>query len=88
MAEIKGDNMAKIATEIRVTALKVQPFAYKDGKGEMVGGESLEMRASGFWKDEESGNHFPVSLHVTVYPGHGIVPAIGDCVNISVERER
>ncbi|MFL6427896.1 MAG: hypothetical protein ACJ71S_06600 [Acidobacteriaceae bacterium] len=77
--------MEKITTELRVTTLKVQPFAYKDGKGEMVGGESLEMRAAGFWVDD-NGDHFPASLHVTVYPGHGIVPAIGDCVSISVER--
>jgi hypothetical protein len=84
--EIKGENMEKVTAEIRVTGLKVQPFAYKDGKGEMVGGESLEMRAAGFWVDERTGDHFPASLHMTVYPGHGVVPAIGDCVKISVER--
>ena len=81
--------MEKVTAEIRVTGLKVQPFAYKDGKGEMVGGESLEIRAAGFWIDEgnhQSPNLYPVSLHMTVYPGHGVVPAIGDCVKISVER--
>ena len=77
--------MEKITAEIRVTSLKVQPFSYKDGKGEMVGGESLEMRAAGFWVD--AGDHFPVSLHLTVYPGHGVVPAIGDCVVVSVKRK-
>lgn len=82
--------MEKVAAEIvecslRVIGLKVKPFAYKDGKGEMVGGESMEMRANGFWVDEV-GNHYPVSLHMTVYPGHGVIPAIGDCVKISVER--
>ena len=41
--------MVQITAEVRVTSLKVQPFAYKDGKGELVGGESVEMRASGFW---------------------------------------
>jgi hypothetical protein len=86
------ENMDKVTAEIRVTGLKVQPFAYKDGKGEMVGGESLEMRAAGFWVSEGTKDgypildHFPVSLHMTVYPGHGVVPAIGDCVKISVER--
>jgi hypothetical protein len=81
--------MDNVTAEIRVTGLKVQPFAYKDGNGEMVGGESLEMRAAGFWIDEgdhRAANHFPVSLHMTVYPGHDVVPAIGDCVKISVER--
>ena len=77
--------MEKVTAEIRVTGLKVQPFAYKDGKGEMVGGESLEMRVAGFWVDDET-NHYPISLHMVVYPGHGVVPMIGDCVKISVER--
>jgi hypothetical protein len=77
--------MVKVEAEIRVTTLKVQPFAYKDGKEEMIGGESLEMRASGFWEDND-GNKYPTSLHMVVYPGHGVVPAIGDCVKISVER--
>jgi len=81
--------MDKVTAEIRVIALKVQPFSYKDGNNEMVGGESLEMRAAGFWVSEEPdtpANHYPVSLHMTVYPGHGVVPVIGDCVKISVER--
>ncbi len=83
--------MEKLTAELRVTSLKVQPFAYKDGKGEMVGGESMELRASGFWVDDsgpagEPSNYFPMSLHVSVYPGHGIVPVIGDCVTVSVER--
>jgi hypothetical protein len=77
--------MEKITAELRVTTLKVQPFSYRDGKGEMVGGESLEMRAAGFWIDDIQ-NHYPVSLHATVYPGHGVVPAIGDCVRVTVER--
>lgn len=78
--------MANITAEIRVTGLKVQPFSYKDGKEEMVGGESLVMKAYGFWEDND-GNKYPTSLHMTVYPGHGVVPAIGDCVTISVERK-
>ena len=78
--------MEKVTAEIRVTGLKVQPFAYKNGIGQEVGGESLEMRAAGFWVDEKTQDHYPVSLHMTVYPGHGVVPAIGDCVKISVER--
>jgi hypothetical protein len=76
--------MEKITAELRVTTLKVQPFSYKDGNGEMVGGESVELRAFGFWEQDE--DHFPVSLHMVVYPGHEVVPAIGDCVKISVER--
>lgn len=79
----------RIETEVRVTALKVLPFAYKDGKGEGIGGESMEMRAAGFWVLEQPNgvkDHFPISLHLTVYPGHVVIPAIGDCLRVSVER--
>jgi len=78
--------MEKITAEVRVTTLRVQPFSYKNGKDEPIGGESLEMRAAGFWVSD-SGDHFPVSLHATVYPGHGVVPSIGDCVTVSIERK-
>jgi hypothetical protein len=78
--------MEKITAEVRVTTLKVQPFAYKDGNGEPIGGESLEMRAAGFWVSD-NGDHFPASVHATVYPGHDVVPAIGDCVTVSIERK-
>jgi hypothetical protein len=70
--------MEKITAELRVLGLKVQPFTD-------VQGETLELRAYGFWKDEQ-GNEYPVSLHLTTYPGHGVVPHIGDDVSISVER--
>jgi hypothetical protein len=78
--------MEKITAEVRVTTLKVQPFAYKDNNGGLIGGESLEMRAAGFWVSD-NGDHYPVSIHATVYPGHGVVPAIGDCVIVSIERK-
>lgn len=84
MAGTNGGFMENITAELRVTAMKVQPFAYRDGKNEMVGGESLEMRAAGFW--EENDDLFPLSLHVTVYPGHGVVPAIGDNIRVTIER--
>jgi hypothetical protein len=85
MAEIKENTMDKVEAEVRVTSLKVKPFAYKDGKDEMVGGESMEMRAEGFWVGGK--DHFPISLHVTVPPGHAVVPAIGDCVSVIVQRK-
>jgi hypothetical protein len=84
--ESKEKIMEKITASLRVTTLKVQSFAYKDGIGEMAGGESLEMRASGFWVEEKTNDHFPISLHLTVYPGHGVVPEIGDNVVVSVSR--
>jgi hypothetical protein len=82
--------MEKITAEVRVTNLNVQSFAYKDGKGEMIGGESVAIKASGYWidspEDREGVDHYPISLHMIVYPGHGIIPALGDNLSITVER--
>lgn len=72
--------MEKITARLRVTNLNVKPFAYIDYKE----GECLELRAAGHWLEES--DQFPVSLHLTVYPGHGIVPAIGDPLVLTIER--
>ena len=86
--------MEKITAEVRVTNLNVQPFAYRQdcsrgSEGEMmIGGESVVLKASGFWEDKNSAEpqHYPVSVHITVYPGHEIIPALGDTLKITVER--
>ena len=78
--------MVRITAQVRVTSLGVQPFAYKNGKGEIVAGESVEMRASGFWVSSK-GDHFPISVHAAVDPGHGVVPALGDRVTLTIERK-
>lgn len=77
--------MEALTAEVRVTSQIIKPFTYKVEDIGMVGGESIELRASGFWKGDNE-DHFPVSLHLTVYPGHGVIPEIGDCLTISVTR--
>jgi hypothetical protein len=81
--------MEKITATVRVTDLNVRPFDYEvEGKVEV--GESVVIKASGHWKSDTANpevcDQFPVSLHMTVYPGHGIVPALGDNLSIAVER--
>jgi hypothetical protein len=89
--------METITAEVRVTNLNVQPFAFRrdcsrGSEGEMmVGGESVVLKASGFWEDsspetETKPDQYPVSVHLTVYPGHGIIPVLGDTLKITVER--
>lgn len=75
----------QLEAELRVTNLNVKPFAYHVEGMDAQGGESVEMRASGFW--EKDGDHYPISLHATVYPGHGIVPALGDNITVTIERK-
>lgn len=89
--------MEKVTASVRVTNLNVQPFAYRrdcsrGSEGEMmVGGESVVLKASGFWESPNAAANaepdlYPVSVHITVYPGHGIIPALGDALTITVER--
>ena len=88
--------MEKVTAEVRVTNLNVQPFAYRrdcsrGSEGEMMmGGESVVLKASGFWENTSAPpgtDLYPVSVHLTVYPGHGIIPALGDTLKVTVERE-
>lgn len=81
--------MEKITARVRVTDLNVRPFDYEvEGKVEV--GESVVVKASGHWKSDTSNpevfDQFPISLHMTVYPGCGIIPALGDNLSITVER--
>ena len=89
--------MEKVTAEVRVTNLNVQPFAYRrdcsrGSEGEMMmGGESVVLKASGFWEDVNPAINvepdlYPISVHITVYPGHGIIPVLGDTLKITVER--
>jgi len=83
-----GNGPLIVTADLRVTNLNIKSFTYK-GKGEEIDveGEALEMRASGFWKEETGSDAFPISLHATVYPGHGVIPAIGDEITITVCRK-
>jgi hypothetical protein len=81
-AGIDGENMEKVTTKLKVTNLKVIPFEYVPST---VMGEAVELRASGTWRDELERN-YPVSLNITVYPGHPVIPALGDEITITVER--
>jgi hypothetical protein len=84
--------MEKITASLRVTSCVVKPFAY--GKDQANIGEAVEIKATGTWdSDSQAPNqasdnnaHFPMSLHMTVYPGCGVIPVIGDHVIVTVER--
>jgi hypothetical protein len=53
-------------------------------------GEVLEVKAIGEWRslDEDGPHTFPVSLHITVYPGCGVIPVIGDHICVTIERDK
>jgi hypothetical protein len=90
MAGSKGAIMhdEKIEVVLRVKSCVIKPWQYNrlDPPG-----ECLEIKAEGGWVPTADvvtgpGGELPVSLHITVYPGCGVVPVIGDCVQITVER--
>lgn len=51
--------------------------------------EVLEIKAKGYWKESgamQSSSSWPVSLHITVYPGCSVIPVTGDHLKITIER--
>lgn len=92
----------KIVADLRATSEVVKQFDYVSkvsGVG-VVAGEVVELKASGTWTGVEvdddldssgttgvSHSHdFPVSLHVTMYPGCPVLPVLGDRVRVTIER--
>ena len=76
----------KIVTNLRVKSCVIKSFAYDvDRIGEVV-----EVKAEGLWASTEqlqpSTTDLPISLHITVYPGCGAIPWIGDNIQITIER--
>lgn len=84
----------KIVTSLRVKSCVIKRAEYVDGQLGKIEGEVLEVRAEGLWapqvpegsKSVAFNTDYPVSLHLTVYPGCGVVPVIGDSMVITVER--
>jgi hypothetical protein len=70
----------RIAAELKVTSCAVKAYP-------LVGvqdAEVIEIKAQGEWK--EGDYKYPISLHVTTYPGMGVIPPIGDTIRVTVER--
>jgi hypothetical protein len=72
----------------------------KFAKPKLGDSEVLEMRASGLWcsgfdvaAGENESSHYvegsieyPVSLHITMYPGCPAIPVVGDNIRVTIER--
>lgn len=79
----------KITAVLRVTGCTI------DDRGSLtarqaasIPGEVVEMKASGYWVPEytQGAPKYPASLHITVYPGCGAIPVVGDHIKVTVER--
>jgi len=82
------DSDDRIEAEVRVKSCTIKPFDYSNNGSPLKVGECLEIKAEGFWvpKDLIDTPMYPLSLHFTVYPGCGVVPVIGDNIQVTVER--
>lgn len=73
----------KVTAFPRVIAQVVKPFEYHTGHAKSVIGEVMEVRAVGVYGPDK----YPISVHITIPPGCGIIPPIGDCITVTVERD-
>jgi hypothetical protein len=67
----------EIVAHLRVTSQIIKPFQYSDTPGEVE-----EVKAVGVWGE----HNWPISLHITVYPGCGVIPIFGDDLQVTVTR--
>lgn len=76
-----NNNEGPLVVFPRVTSEIVKPFDF-GFENPVKGGEVVEIRATGFWSEF----NFPVSIHMTVYPGCEVLPPLGDHLKVTVER--
>ena len=71
----------KISAELRVVGCTVKKGVLRE--------EVIEVKASGDWESRADGRvptQYPISLHLTAYPGCAVIPSIGDNIKITIER--
>jgi hypothetical protein len=71
---------SQISTELRVVGCTVRKGINQS--------EVVEIKAQGSWSSSspDSSAEYPISLHITTYPGCAVVPSIGDNIRITIER--
>jgi hypothetical protein len=84
-----------IKTKLRVTSCSISPPKTKviyraatieEEPKSVDEVETMEIKALGNWNSEMGGTKYPVSLHLTAYPGCGVIPVIGDDIEITLTR--
>ena len=70
----------KLTARLRVISCTIR----QDSTLDRSPGEKLEVKASGLWKSENGKDSYPVSVHLTVYPGCPAIPAIGDDIEVVI----
>lgn len=78
--------ITKVLTELRVLSCVMKPFSYgvpdPNEPWTVEVGEVNVVKAIGTWGECK----WPVSLHITVPPGCGVIPHLGNGIKITVER--
>lgn len=67
----------------RVISETIKPFSYRANCSPASEGEVVEVRAAGVWQDQD-GERYPLSLHITVPPGCSFIPVTGDNLRVRV----
>lgn len=85
----------KIVGFLRVNSGAIKPFEFKAQCTPPVIGEVLEHKLNGDWDDRyedprmaqaaSSYEKYPMSLHVTIPCGKGVIPCVGDYVKVTIE---
>lgn len=91
--EFKDMPTDKVVAYTRVTRQEIKTQSVSlissDLLSSRVSSEVVEIRASGIWTEPctAGGDQYPISLHLTAYPGCPVIPFNGDYVKVTIERD-
>lgn len=80
--------MEKITALLRVESGAIKPFTFRAQCNTAQVGEAMEFKSSGSWSDAGYPDAYPVSFHITVPIGVGVIPVTGDFLKITIEPAR
>lgn len=82
------DNPNEATATMRVKSLKVMPWPYAtgapEGETQTFYGEAVMVQSEG--KIILDTGTYPISIHMTVPPGCGLVPPFGDDYRVIIQR--
>lgn len=75
--------MEKIVARLRVERMEIEDR-------QVIGDQVVNIRANGRWDNQERLPNgilveYPISVHLSTFPGCGAVPVMGDKIQITIE---
>ena len=80
---MQQEPITKIVAYLKVTSQSIKRRFTPEQQIPTEVEEVVEYKAFGLWDESE----YPISIHITTFPGCGAIPLCGDRMKVTIERD-